>query len=472
MSKRNASDSADPPRAKKPKVDPEVLKDWLHKRNFLRKQLRKFDIKELDLSVPFEERFEEQAQAARLVLKYERLLHEAGYFKERPDVVVWPCVVICGTGTEPLNRLLTKFINTPQVDHGGGFMDQIRFPEKSDVLYMLNKREVRECPLLLDVVEKVGGKNANALDWYAAVVAMEARNPEWAEYRKFLDARQEVAVFPSSSEFSYSTRTSVESSSTSSQQSGRSSVGVRSRSGSAAPSDASQPSEAEVGVRSRSGSAALQQVSLQSEAKAQASMAKLDDFCFEYVKKLADVASLDVCPTGESAVVLADVAANESTDDDKWERFPASLPSDSDDECCAAEPSTPPSAIATAAPSPSNGHMLNATVESGSSERSGDFVLTDIAASEPTDDDKWERFSASLPRESDDDIGAAAALEASTATQEWEAIYREFFELVQPLGQDENAHPKKDEVKAGDPGSKGTKLSSELNAREVPNCVL
>ncbi|KAH7722230.1 hypothetical protein AAVH_10231, partial [Aphelenchoides avenae] len=126
MSKRKASASADPPRAKKPKVDPEVLNDWLHKRNFLRKQLRKFDKKELDLSVPFEERFEEQAQAARLVLKYERLLHEAGYFKERPGVIVWPCVGICGTGIEPLNRLLTKFINTPQVDHGGGFMDQIR----------------------------------------------------------------------------------------------------------------------------------------------------------------------------------------------------------------------------------------------------------------------------------------------------------------------------------------------------------
>ncbi|KAH7695814.1 hypothetical protein AAVH_37123, partial [Aphelenchoides avenae] len=391
MSKRKASDSIDPLHSKTPEVDEEELTYWLHKRNDLRKRLRRFDKEELDLSVPFEERFEEQAQVARLVLKYERLLHEAEYFEERSEVAAWPRVVIYGTGIEPLNRLLTKFINTPQVDHGGGFMDQIRFPEKSDVLYMLNKREVRDCPLLLGVVEEVGGKNANALDWYAEVVAMESANSVWSEYRKFLDYRQEVAVFPSSSEFSFSTRTSVGKSSTSSQQSGRHSVGVRSRSGSAAPQDASQQSEVEVGARSCGGSAAPQDVPQQSEAEVAvgsrrvnaalqqtfqqsvaefpASMVKLDDFCFEYVKKLANVAPLEVGPPGESAVVLAEVAPTEPTDDDKWECFSASLPSDSDDEGFAAEPSVPSSAFAAADPSPTDGHELNAIVESGSSGR-------------------------------------------------------------------------------------------------------
>ncbi|KAH7673037.1 hypothetical protein AAVH_42484 [Aphelenchoides avenae] len=303
---------------------------------------------------------------------------------------------------------------------------------------MLNKREIRECPLLLDVVEKVGGKNANALDWYAAVVAMEARNRVWGEYRKFLDARQEVAVFPSSSGFSFSTRTSVGKSSTSSQQSGRHSVGVRSRSvsaapsdasqqsgrhsvgvrsrsGSAAPSDASQQSEAEVGVRSRSGSAAPSDASQQSEAevgvRSRSGSAALQQMSqqSEAEVEVGDVAPLVVAQPGESAVVLADIAASEPTDDGKWERFSASLPSESDDD----------SSIDSAAP-----------------------------------------------------CSAAAALEASTASQELDAIYREFFELVKPFGsQDENAPPKKDEVKDNDPGSNGTKLSSELNAREVPNCV-
>ncbi|KAH7721801.1 hypothetical protein AAVH_10648 [Aphelenchoides avenae] len=372
------------------------------------------------------------------------------------------------------------------------------FPEKSDMLYMLNKREVRDCPLLLGVVEEVGGKNANALDWYAEVVAMESANRVWAEYGKFLEYRQEVAVFPSSSEFSYSTRTSMGSPSTSSPQSGRSGVGVRSRSGSAAPQDASQQSEvevgarscggsaapqdaskkseAEVGVGSRSVSAALQQAFQRSEAEVQASMVKLDDFCFKYLKERADMAPLEVGPTGESAVVLADIATLEPTDDDKWECFSASLPGDSDDD---AEPSTPSSAFAAADPSPTDGHKLNATVDSGSGGRSDDFLLADIAASEPTDDDKWERFSASLPSDSEDSsfdtsapCSTAAALEASTASQELDAIYREFSAFVQPLGsQDENAPPRKDVVKADDPGSNGTKLPSELNAREVPNCV-